>query len=264
LKLNRLLVGTLALIVITSAFPAAFADGPLSIPTPTTVSSNVFSPSADEADSVFFGGTGDGNANLVFDGFPPGKQSVADDFELEADTVITDVHLDILDFGDPIEDFNVIIYFDDGGLPGEVVAETVAIKIERMDLGDGGNFRYWFDLEEPVLLDGGVRYWLEISQETLLPLGAGWTATTFVFGEIGVFRCTEAECGPTSVDWTPITTDPGFNFVLTGHSTLVGGEFLPIDSTALLLAGAQTFSWMIPVILSGIGIGLFVVSRKSE
>jgi len=45
---------------------------------------------------------------------------------------------------------------------------------------------------------------------------------------------------------------------------VVGGEFLPIDSTALLLAGAQSFSWMIPVLLSGIGIGLFVVSRKSE
>ena len=44
----------------------------------------------------------------------------------------------------------------------------------------------------------------------------------------------------------------------------VGGELLPIDTTALLLANAQTFSWMIPVVLSGIGIGLFVVSRKSE
>ena len=44
----------------------------------------------------------------------------------------------------------------------------------------------------------------------------------------------------------------------------VGGELLPIDSTALLLAGTQTFSWMIPVVLSILGIGLFVVSRKSE
>ncbi len=44
----------------------------------------------------------------------------------------------------------------------------------------------------------------------------------------------------------------------------IGGEIIPIDSTALLIAGAQTFSWMIPVLLSGIGIGLFVVSRKSE
>jgi len=45
---------------------------------------------------------------------------------------------------------------------------------------------------------------------------------------------------------------------------VIGGEFLPIDSTALVLASAQSFSWMIPVILSVLGIGLFVVSRKSE
>jgi len=44
----------------------------------------------------------------------------------------------------------------------------------------------------------------------------------------------------------------------------IGGEIIPIESVSLILAGAQTFSWMIPVVLSGIGIGLFVVSRKSE
>ena len=45
---------------------------------------------------------------------------------------------------------------------------------------------------------------------------------------------------------------------------VVGGEIIPIESTSLLLAGAQTFSWMIPVVLSVLGIGLFVVSRKPE
>jgi len=45
---------------------------------------------------------------------------------------------------------------------------------------------------------------------------------------------------------------------------LVGGEILPIEYVSLILAGAQTFSWMIPVVLSVLGIGLFVVSRKSE
>ncbi len=45
---------------------------------------------------------------------------------------------------------------------------------------------------------------------------------------------------------------------------VVGGNLVPIDSTALLLAGAQSTTWMIPIVLSGIGIGLFVVSRKSE
>ncbi len=45
---------------------------------------------------------------------------------------------------------------------------------------------------------------------------------------------------------------------------VVGGNLVPIDSTALLLAGAQSFSWMIPVVLSVLGIGMFVVSRKTE
>jgi len=45
---------------------------------------------------------------------------------------------------------------------------------------------------------------------------------------------------------------------------IVGGEIIPIESTSLILAGAQSFSWMIPLVVSGIGIGLFVVSRKSE
>ena len=45
---------------------------------------------------------------------------------------------------------------------------------------------------------------------------------------------------------------------------IVGGQLLRLDTTSLILAGAQTFSWMIPVILSAIGIGLFIASRKSE
>jgi len=44
----------------------------------------------------------------------------------------------------------------------------------------------------------------------------------------------------------------------------VGGEIIPIETTTLLLAGIQSFSWMIPVTLSVLGIGLFVASRKSE
>jgi len=50
---------------------------------------------------------------------------------------------------------------------------------------------------------------------------------------------------------------------VTTSAPIVGGELIPIDSTSLLLAGSQSFSWMIPVVLSVLGIGLFVVSRKS-
>ena len=42
----------------------------------------------------------------------------------------------------------------------------------------------------------------------------------------------------------------------------VGGEFIPLDSTMVLVAGAQyTAAWMIPVIVSAIGIGI-VIARK--
>jgi len=46
--------------------------------------------------------------------------------------------------------------------------------------------------------------------------------------------------------------------------TVIGGKIIPIESTSLILAGAQSFSWMIPLVLSVLGIGLFVVSRKSK
>jgi len=52
---------------------------------------------------------------------------------------------------------------------------------------------------------------------------------------------------------TPATLNP-----------IIGGEIIPIEATGLLLANVQSFSWMIPVALSVLGIGLFVVSRKSN
>jgi len=44
---------------------------------------------------------------------------------------------------------------------------------------------------------------------------------------------------------------------------VVGGHGGPIDKTALMVTGAQlNASWMIPVLVSAIGIGIFVVTRK--
>jgi len=38
---------------------------------------------------------------------------------------------------------------------------------------------------------------------------------------------------------------------------------IPIDSTALLLTGAQmNAAWLIPVIVAGIAIGVFVIKRR--
>ncbi len=75
----------------------------------------------------------------------------------------------------------------------------------------------------------------------------------------------EAHCTQT---WTVLASvDPVVSVNLSQelwfNGLIVGGELIPIETTSLLLASAQTFSWMIPVILSGIGIGLFVF-RKAE
>lgn len=61
------------------------------------------------------------------------------------------------------------------------------------------------------------------------------------------------------IHWPPEDNGNGGN----GHD-VIGGEIIPIESTSLLLAGVQSFSWMLPVTLSVLGIGLFAVSRKSE
>jgi len=60
--------------------------------------------------------------------------------------------------------------------------------------------------------------------------------------------------GPTTISLVPSN----------GDSQVIGGEIIPIETTSLILAGAQSFSWMIPVVLSVLGIGLFVVTRKKE
>ena len=50
--------------------------------------------------------------------------------------------------------------------------------------------------------------------------------------------------------------------ILCDANGVIGGDIIPIETTSLLLAGSQTFSWMIPVLLSGIGIGLVFLRRK--
>ncbi len=44
----------------------------------------------------------------------------------------------------------------------------------------------------------------------------------------------------------------------------IGGEILPIDATALLLASAQGISlWMIPVVISAVGLGIVLVKKRN-
>jgi len=57
--------------------------------------------------------------------------------------------------------------------------------------------------------------------------------------------------------------DGSKGIVLAQLDQVIGGEILPINTSALLLAGAQSISmWMIPVVIAGAGIGVFVIKRR--
>jgi len=50
---------------------------------------------------------------------------------------------------------------------------------------------------------------------------------------------------------------------IVSNQCAIGGEIISIDTTALLLAGVQTnLAWIIPLALSGIGIGMVLVRKK--
>jgi len=90
-----------------------------------------------------------------------------------------------------------------------------------------------------------------------------------------VFEDVNGPTGPGGAN--PITSWDGNDFSATGSYTIVftgsaatsscapavGGTLVPIDTTALLLAGVQSISmWMIPVVVAGIAIGVFVIKRR--
>lgn len=49
-----------------------------------------------------------------------------------------------------------------------------------------------------------------------------------------------------------------------GGGCSVGGKSLPIDSISLMAGAAQSSTWIIPVALSILGIGMFVASRSEN
>ncbi len=76
--------------------------------------------------------------------------------------------------------------------------------------------------------------------------------TQFALGGIAVADLGQADVLCVMAEKTPPTP----------RVSAVGGDIVPLDSTMILAAGAQyTAAWMIPVIVSGIGIAV-VIARK--
>jgi len=257
LKIDKLLAGTLALVLIAGIGTPVFADSTFTGSGGETqqgaesVTPDVNRPQIDEDDVIFDGGLG---AFTIICGTVPPDTRCAVDFVFEDDSILTDVHFDASDFlvEGFIPEITYFIYADDEdtpGVPGVLKQTGQGVNVHKELIG-GNDFRYWFDLDNPILLDGDTTFWISLNV-------FDWWNTSSVFGNPVAVTLDDAET------WFVIP-DGELNIVLTGHRAVVGGELLSIDTTSLLVAGAQSFSWMIPVVLSVIGIGLFVVSRNSE
>jgi len=207
------------------------------------------------------------NANLedvIFDGgdllSPASCQSVffdarAEDFELAEAAFLRDVHLVGVEQEElPSTGLVYQIMEDNSGSPGNIIVTGTSVNFQKA-LISGGFFDYWFDLEDEVLLDGDTRYWISFKtpndgSNLLL------CQTDLVFGEVA-YVFFEGASG-----W--VESPHRFNFKLTGgqSNVPVGGEFIGIETVSVLAAGAQyTAAWMIPVLVSAIGIGI-VIARK--
>jgi len=244
----------LSLVLVAGLGTPAFAD-----PQITQSNSPPMTPSEiskiQTAHNIVFdnGGAPDGGSGFVYDII---DQIPAEDFILNSDTFITDFHF--VSIGDPTN-IEHRIYSDVGGLPGSVLASGNGKNLVTTQIDTGSLFEVWFDLEDPFLAEAGEKYWFAIHSTD--DNFSGWLFSNS--GGFGDFTVVGFPSTPTL--WTP-QQDVHSWFLLSGHPAdeVVGGELLPIETASLLLASAQPFSWMIPVVLSGIGIGLFVVSRKSE
>jgi len=220
--------------------------------------------------------------NVIFDGGRSDFDSVcpmnlpsficAEDFKLQKATNLRDVHLDVSQFQPdalpnlPTAEFIYKIYADSKimpGTPGVLLQEGEGInehKVPNVEAGAGSfDFRYWFDLDDEIFLQADTTYWLQL-EVTNIPRDIlneiGWTSTTPGFENGAALSFDQGST------WQSGSAQ--LNLVLTGgDDEVVGGEFLPIDSAALLLAAAQSpVSWLATLTIAALGIGAYVFSRN--
>lgn len=120
-----------------------------------------------------------------------------------------------------------------GALVGKTVKAVLSDQFTRVRDGD----RFWYENDPFFTQNNDLMY--EIKTTTLSDIIKRNTSMDEEFTG-NAFRCCNLQ------------------------SQVVGGKIIPVESTALLLAGLQSTTWIIPVVLSIVGVGVFAVSRKSE
>ena len=270
---QKLIAGVLALVLVAGISPA-FAQTPGLAIDEVEFSQEFESisalaiplPPATEPNQIFDNGRGDTDISGPF--FDEPFASWADDFVLSENTVLRDIHFDgvvvetIAGPGETHElDFEWLVYLDDGGVPGDLVASGQGtnegyLLIEEL-APNAGLYRFWFDLDEPLALNGGQTYWLEIDHTPQPEFRLIWLAKANEFGSELVNRLFDDP-------W--FTVGPyDFNFVLTGgNDNPVAGKLLSLDSSALVIAGLGSIMWMVPAVAGLVGAGVYLVKFRAN
>jgi len=261
-----ILVGTLALVLVAGLGTPAFGvdEGfPHIENAPIVAQTELSSPNDADPDEVVYenGVPAAINGNFVH------INSVAQDFVLDDPASITDVHLILIEFQGTAFDGEIQynIFGDNNGpdINNELGTGTATI-VETEQLVDGPQgprLIVWFDLEDPVgPLDAGVTYWLLIHAGTgfSTPPNYLWEHTTEPVGE-----CTRFYPGG-NLNNPSLNCSQDTWFQITSHkAAVVGGEFIPIETTSLLLAAASNpASWLTSLTIAALGIGVYVFTRN--
>ncbi len=191
---------------------------------------------------------------------------IANDFELDQDEVISDVHF-VVELSPPpetIEPLHYFFYDNNGVIPGTEIASGDAQNVELMAIpGTPNHFMVWFDLEDGVPLSGSTTFWLGLNYGDPFISEAPFPSWSYADNDFGV---NARALNPSSPNWESQCVGCGQWFQLTTQQ-LVGGEFLPIDSTALILAGSQTNAvWIISAlaVIGSVAFGaLYITSKKN-
>jgi len=254
LKVNRLLAGTLAIVLIAGLGTPAFAEPQITQSNSGPLSSADIA-NIQTAHNIVFDNGGAPDAPNGFDYGDEFQFIIAEDFVIASDTFVTDFHF-VSAFEPMVIDFT--IYADNGGLPGAVLVSGTSQNLVTSQIGTTIFWEVWFDLEDPFLAEAGVKYWFGIhSPDT--NSNYGW-----VFSNSGGFGDLTATGTPlTATSWQ--TSIKHSWFLLSGNDAVVGGELLPIDSTALVLAGLQTSAiWMLPVLAGLAGAGFYLIKFRTN
>jgi hypothetical protein len=135
--------------------------------------------------------------------------TVADDFVLGRDTKVRAITWWGEDDPNPSANFKVRIFSDNGGQPGDLLAELDTTKILKQSTGGflrAGlypEFQFTLLLSQPFLAEAGVRYWFSV--ENLSPNQWMWEASDSQ-RNVGVQRTSDAINGP----WAPFDFNTAF------------------------------------------------------